>query len=433
MNIKSFLAIILLLLPFFGNSQNAWTLEQCIDTALVNNRRVKQQLLTKEARAIAYNQARQELLPNLNASAGQSFSFGRSLTAENIYQSANSSSTSFSVSTSLTLFDGLRIKHNIDARRADMNASEADLEKIHDDIIMSVTTAFLQVLMNKELLQIAKEQIQLTQKNIEQRESLVESGKMAEGELYELYAQEAQEELNIIQADNSLKLSLLDLAQILELSDFENLDIITPDDLITIDASILPADSVYRSALTHRPEIRGAEYRLESSERNVSIIKSSYYPSLSFGAQMGTDYYNLKGIENSSFSDQISNNLRESLGFSLQIPIFNRFDTRNRVRTAKLEVESSRIAIEDVKIELRKNIQQAYQNALAAKTRWIATQKSEMAVREAYRFVNQKYEAGRASQYELFQAKNNLTKTLSEQTQAKYEFAFRMRILEILK
>lgn len=424
---------VLLITSSFVSAQKPWTLQQCVDTALANNRNVKQQALTKKTKEIAYQQARQNLLPNLNASAGQNFNFGRSLAVNNTYQNTNSSQSSVGISSSLTLFDGLRMKYNIDARKADMYASDADLEKIKQDITMSVAAGFLQILLNKELLQIANDQLELTKTKIDQRKGLVSAGKMAEGEMYDLLAQEAKEDQSLIQAENTLKLSLLDLAQILELDHFEDLDVVAPENLSESDLQLLSADAVYESAITHRPEIKGAEFRLKSSEKNVLVNKADFYPFLSFGAQVGTGYYNLSGIANKSFNQQLKDNMTTILGLNLSIPIFNKFDVRNRVRTAQIGVQSSKLNVDNAKLELKKSIQQAYYNALGAKSRWQAAQKSEIASREAYRFTNQKYEAGRATLYELYQAKSNLTQVLSEQAQAKFEYFFRMKILELLK
>ena len=414
------------------NAQTALTLEQSIEIALENNRNIRQQELTRQAREIAFNQARQDLLPNLNASAGQNFMFGRSLNNDNVFQSANSSQTTFGISAGITLFDGLRLRNNIHLRRAEMQASEADLQKMKSDITLSVTAAFLQVLMNKELLQLAEEQLSLTQVRIEDRRALIESGRLPEGELFELQAQAAREEFNRVQADNSLRLSLLDLAQILELDDFRNLSVVMPENLNPNDILLPSAETVYENALQNRPEIRSAEYRLQSSERNVAIARSGFSPTLSLGGNFGTAYRNFSGFENNSFGSQLNENMSTGVGLNLQIPIFNRFEVQNRVRNAQLNVESSRISVENTHLELRKTIQQAYQNALAAKSRWNAAGQTEIAAREAYRFVSQRFENGRATQFELFQAKNNLTQALSEQTQAKFEYVFRVKILEIL-
>ena len=416
------------------SAQQQLTLEQCIAIALENNRNVKQQELNKQNREIAYNQARADLLPNLNASAGQNFVFGRSIGLDNTYQNTNSSQTSFSLGSDITLFDGLRMKHNIDARRADVNASQADLDKIRDDIVISVSTAFLQVLLNKELLQISEDQIELTNANIAQRSELIKNGKMAEGEIYELEAQKAKEELNRVQAESNLKLALLDLAQIMEIEDVSDLDIAAPPaEKLICESILLSSDVVYQNALINRPEISGANFRLESAQKEVLMSKAQLYPTLSFGANVGTGYYHMSNRTNDSFSSQMRNNMSNSVGFSLRIPIFNRFQVRNSIRTAQIAVENSRLEMDKTKLDLRKRIEQAYYNALGANSRWEAAKKSEIAGREAYRFAEQKFENGRANSYELFQAKNNLTQVLGEIAQAKYEYAFRLKILELLK
>ena len=418
---------------FALSAQQQYTLQECIEIALENNRNIKQQELNKQQKEIAYSQARADLLPNLNASAGQSFVFGRSIGYDNVYQNTNSSQTSFNIGSNITLFDGLRMKYNIDARKAEVFISEADLQKIQDDIVMSVSTAFMQVLMNKELLQISNEQIELTQTNLQRLNELVNSGKVARGELYEIEAQQAKEMFNQIQAENNLKLSLLDLAQIMEIKDFENFDVVVPNDILIDEDILLSPNIIYEAALIVRPEIRGAQYRVESSEKEIMIAKSAYYPSLSFGASMGSGYYNMNGRENASFGTQLKNNRSTSLGFSLNIPIFNKFQVRNRVKSAQLALENSRIEVDKTKIALRKQIEQAYYNAIGAESRWEAAQKSEVASKEAYRFAEQKYENGRGTSYELSQAKSNLANVLSDQAQAKYEYVFRLKILELLK
>ena len=429
-----YILLLLTVSTMFGlSAQHKYTLEKCVEIALENNRNIKQQELNNQQRQIAYSQARADLLPNLNASAGQSFVYGRSIGLDNVYQNTNSSQTSFNIGSNITLFDGLRMKYNIDARKAEMYISEADLERIQDDIVMSVSTAFLQVLMNKELIQIANDQIELTNTNLIRMNELVDNGKVARGELYELEAQLAKEEFNQIQAENNLKLSLLDLAQIMELEDFSNFDVVVPNDILVDESLLFSPTAIYQSALIARPEIRGAQYRVESSEKEILIAKSAYYPSLSFGASMGTGYYNMSGFDNATFSNQLKNNRSTSLGFSLSIPIFNKFQVRNSVKNAQIALEHSKLEVDKTKIELRKRIEQAYYNAVAAESRWRAADKSELASREAYRFAEQKYENGRGTSYELSQAKSNLANVLSDQTQAKYEYMFRLKILELLR
>ena len=436
MYIRQTITIALLLIGSIAPlaAQKRYTLMECIETALDNNRNIKQQELSRRQREIAYSQARADLLPSLNASAGQNFVFGRSIGLDNVYQNTNSSQTNFGIGADITLFDGLRMKHNIDARKAEMYASEADLEKMQDDIVMSVSTAFLQALLNKELLRIAENQLETTEADITRRQELVNSGKMARGELLEQEAQLATEELNRVQAESNLRLALLDLAQIMELEAFDDFDITAPpaESLIS-ETPLLASEAVYESALLNRPELRGMRYRLESSQKELLMARSQYFPTLSFGANMGTGYYNMSGRDNDAFHTQLRNNMSNSLGFNLRIPIFNKFQIRNSVQNAQLAIANTQLEMDKTRIDLRKKIEQAYYNAIGAKSRWEAAQKSVEASRESYRFAEEKYESGRANSYELFLAKNNLTRVLGEEAQAKYEYAFRLKILELLK
>lgn len=415
-------------------AQKQYTLLECIDIALENNRNIKQQEINRQQRELAYSQARAELLPSLNASAGQSFVFGRSIGIDNVYDNSNSSQTNFGIGADITIFDGLRMKHNIDARKAEMHASEADLEKIKDDIIMSVSTAFLQALLNKELLIISENQLESTSADYQRRLALVESGRLAEGELFEVEAQMAREELNRVQAENNLKLAILDLAQIMELESFNNFDIVAPSaETLINETGLIPSEAIYESALVNRPQIRSMQYRLESSEKEVLMARSQYFPTLSFGANMGTGYYNMSGRPNDTFSSQLRNNMSNSLGFNLRIPIFNKFQIKNNVSSARLAIANTQLELDKTKVELRKQIEQAYYNAVASASRWEAAKKSVEASNEAYRFTEEKHESGRANSYELFLAKNNQTQALGEEAQAKYEYAFRLKILELLK
>lgn len=429
-----FISISLLLFTSGVSAQKAWTLEQCIDTALANNRTIRQQQLAYKSKEIAYKQSKNDLLPDLNASLGQNFNFGRSLTSNNNYVNSNSQNTSFGVGSNLTLFDGLKMKYNIEAKKAELLAAGADVEKIEKDIILNVSTVFLQVLQNKELLKNAENQLQITKENIERRKQLIDAGKLAEGEIYELLAQEAKEELSRVQAENNVQLSLLDLAQVMNLDSSQSIDVVVPENLLSNELSVLSANEVYISAVQNRPEIKSAQYRLQSSEKNVNIAKSYYFPKLSLGANWGTGYYNMSNIQdNPSFGSQFKNNMQTSVGFSLSIPIFNKFQIRNQIESAKLDVENTKIEIDKTKLELKKNIEQAYYNAIAAKNRWESAQKSVKANEEAYRFASQKFEAGRANQYESNLAKTNLAQAISEQTQAKYEYVFRLKLLELMK
>ena len=225
---------------------------------------------------------------------------------------------------------------------------------------------------------------------------------------------------------------MLDLAQIIEYPNFETLDVIVPQNLLENELAMLNADAVLKNAVQNHPDVLVAQRKIESANTNIKMAQSLYYPTLGFGAQLGSGYYNLNSFPNDSFSKQINTNLSTTLGFNLNIPIFNKFETQSRVKTAKLNAAATSLQLETVKQQLQKTVQQAYQNALGAKANWDAAEQSVFASREALRFVERKYELGSASVYELYQAKNNMNVAESEIVQAKYEYVFRLKILELL-
>lgn len=428
------IGMILMLLPLMTgqiNAQQVLSLEQCVDSALTNNRKVKQQGLNVSNSAIEYEQARMDLLPNLNAQAGQNFRFGRSLNADNAYESVNSTQSSFGLNSGLMLFDGLRMKYNIEQKKTDMKTTEADLEKLKLDIEVNVTSAYYQVLLYKELLKNAEEQLTLTRQKKDRIKTMIKEGKVAEGEMFELVSMEARDELNQVQAKSNVNLAMLDLAQIIELKDFHRLEVQMPVDFAQ--SGLQSSEDILSSALKNRPEIQAAELRLESSKRGVDIARSALYPTLSFGASLGTGYYNLQGRLNDTFGKQIQDNLSTNLGFSLNVPLFNRMQTKNRIKSSELAVKNYELALEDTRLLLQKQIEQAYQNALAAQTRWSSATKSETVSREAYKYAELKYENGKSSIYELYQSKNSLSQSVSELAQAKFEFLLRLKILDLMQ
>lgn len=430
---KLYLVAVAMMMAVSLSAQHAYTLEECVAIAQKNNLDMRQQHLNEANRQLAYEQARHNLLPNLNASVGQNFVFGRSIGLDNTYQNTNSSQTSLGINSSVIVFDGLRMKHNIDARKADLLAAKADLRQMEDEIESAVTQAFMQVLLNKELLLLATEQQDLTKQSIAHRQELIASGRMAQGELYELEAQAAKEEQNSVQARNQLKLSLLDLALIMEVDDLESVDVVSPSaETLIAQQKLLPSAWVYDQAVQNRPELEASRHRTESAQKELLMAKAQQYPTISLGANLGTGYYKMSGRPNDSFSNQLRNNMSNAIGVSVQIPIFNRFQVKNAISQANLMVENSQLEMQRTSRQLRKKVEQAYQNAEAANSRWMAAQQSVRASQEAYRFADEKFKSGRATSYELFQAKNQLSQVLGEEAQAKYEYAFRLKMLQLL-
>jgi len=419
---------------FAQNNNNKWTLEECIRYATEHNIEIKQKKLIKENSEIDLNTARMSRLPDLNVTAGQEWDFGRSnKTSSGIYENQTASTTNLSISSSTTLFSGFRISNNIERCKLDLEASGQNLEKAKEDLALNIASVFLQVLLNKELLKVDEDQLSLSQFQVDRTEQLVEAGKVSASQLYDIKAQEAKDEVNVTQARNNLRLSLLDLAQKLELEHSVSFDIETPelgDIFVENIQSTLTPENIYNNAVGFKPQIKELELRQESTKSSLKIAQSGYIPTLSLDLGYDNEYFYNNSIQNKSFANQFKNNEGEYVVLNLSIPIFNRFAIRNQVRTAKLNIESQHLLLENEKKTLYKEIQTAYVNAISAQEKYRSTQKSVAASQESFRYAVERYQAGKASVFEFNEAKNQLGQSLSEQIQSKYDYIFTSKILD---
>ena len=283
---------------------------------------------------------------------------------------------------------------------------------------------------------MARLQVDFSAKQVEQTKALVDAGRQPLSELYNIKAQLAQDEVSLTEASNNVRLALLDLAQALELERLEaQFDVSAPeinDPVERYMSSILPPDDIYNRALAVKPQIREQELLLQSQQKQLRVAQAAYYPQLSFGASYSNGYYHYYtgDVESLPFSDQLNQNGRKTLGFTLTIPLFNRFQTRNVVRSARIAILNQQLQMDDTKKTLYKEIQQAYYNATAAQKKYQSAGKSVLAAREAFEYAENKYAAGKSTVYELNESKTQYAKSLAEEVQAKYEYVFRVKILE---
>ncbi len=416
-------------------AQQKWTLEECIQYAVEHNISVQQIELQRQNAEIDLNTSQMSRLPNLNASMGQDWSFGRTPTKSGLYENTNQSSTSLSISTSIPLFTGFRINNEIAQNKLTLEAATQNLEKAKEDLSLNIAYLYLEVLFKKELLSVAGQQAEYSREQVSKTKALVDAGKVPLSQLYDIEAQVSRDEVSVIEADNALKLALLDLAQSLELENEQGFDIYVPeiDNAISqYTSSVQPVGMVYSNALNVKPVVKAQEYYLESSKKTLEIAKSGYYPQLSLSAGYGVSYYYIyKGdVENNPFADQFRDNGREYVGLSLSIPIFNRFSTRNQVRSAKLNIINQELTLENTKKALYKDIQTAYLNATAAQEKYLASNKAVRASEESFKYAQERYEIGKSTVFEFNEAKNRLVQVQSEAIQAKYDYIFRAKILD---
>lgn len=413
-----------------------WTLEECINHAITNNIDLKQQEQQRASTEVDLNTSKNSWLPDLNASVGQNFDFGRSPSKDGVIVDRNSASSSANLYLSMPIFDGFKIKNDIAAKKLDLQAATETLNKAKEDLAIGVASYFLQVLYTKEIHNVAELQLDLTSRQLVRTEELVNAGRVPLSNLYDIKAQLAKDEASLVEASNNVNLALLDLAQALELerqsAQFE-IEAPTIEDAIEkYVSSIVPPTNVYDNAVAVKPQIKAQEYQLESSKKSLRIAQAGYIPKLNLNASYSSGYYHYSNSDqpNIPFSDQIKNNERKTIGFSLSIPIFNRFQVRNSVRSARINILNRELALENSKKVLYKEIQQAYYNATASQEKYIASSKAVDAGKEAFSYAEEKYKTGKSSVYEFNEAKTKYAQSLAEQAQAKYNFIFRAKILD---
>ena len=416
-----------------------WNLRECCDYAVEHNISIKQQQNACRQQELQLSTAKNSRLPNLSGSVGQSFSFGRGLTAENTYSNTNTSSTSFSLGTSVPIFTGFEIPNRIKLNQLNLEAATADLEKAKNDIRMQVAQAYVQILYDIEISDVAHRQIDIDSAQVARLQAFVANGKAAEAELSQQKATLASSRLTATQADNNTRLAVLALTQLLELPSPLGFDIVKPniDELTGIDglaglSSITP-DIIYAEALGVKPEILSQELKLKGTEHSIKIAQAGNLPTLSLNGSLGTNYYTTSGFKSDGFGTQLKNNFSQGIGLNLSVPIFNRFQTRNNIRNARIEQENQQLALDNTKKALYKEIQQVFYNALNAITKENSSREALQSSKDAFVLMQAKYENGKATITEFNEAKNKYLKAESDLVQARYENLYQHALIEFYR
>jgi outer membrane protein len=417
----------------FAQDKN-WSLEDCIQYALEHNLSVKQSQNNTAISAENLKEANMASLPNANASINQSHNSGFSIDPfTNSRKEQTVRSNNFSFSSGVTLFNGFRIKNAKKESIANFEASKLDLEKMKNDIAMNVALAYLQVLFNQELVTIAERQLATTAIQVDRLKELVDAGAMAKGNLLDVESQYAAEEQQLVNAQNQLDISRLNIMQLLELEAGQAFKVQKPEHLKVDQLLSNNSETVYQKALGIQPQIQAAEHRVSSSEYSLLQAKGNRYPTLSMNGSVSSFYSDASQTldgQSVPFSEQIDNNQSYTLSFSLQIPIFNRNQVNSSIARTQLSLENSKLLALQEKRTLRKNIEQAYADANAAMKQYLASDKAVAAFEESFSYMQERYNLGMVNTYEYNDAKNKYMKAESDRLQAKYDYAFKVRILD---
>lgn len=446
-----------------AETPSRWSLEDCIIYAHEHNIQVQQNIINKRIAEQDLKASKYSILPNLNGSATHIYNFGQTIDPfTNTFATSQVRSNQLSLSSSITLFDGLRNINNVKLNQAQLEANKYDVESIKNDISLNVANAYLTILFNIELGRNSERQLEVTKIQIDRIEKQVKAGTLPQGSLQEIQAQYASEELQLINAQNQLKLSKINLAQLLNLESSENFEIVEPNlnDFQGVSEMITPG-ALFETAVDIMPEIKRAEYNYYAAEKSKSLARGSYYPTLTLNGSIGSGYsganQELVGItdlgfqpngsittggdfvlsptfnrvlEDKPFSDQLDDNFNKSIGFRLSVPLFNGLNSRTNVQKAKLNAQSAELGLDNAKLQLRQNIETAHAEAVAALKRYKAAEKSVEALQTSFEYTNQRFSVGLVNYYDFNNEKNRLNNAQSELLQAKYEYIFKTKVLD---
>lgn len=459
------LILMILMFPVFGGAQErtVWSLEDCVNHALENNLRIQQQKLGVEVARENLQQSQANRLPSLNANASHNYNYGRMLDPiTNEFSTERVQTNNFSLSSGMTLFSGFQVRNNIERDRFDLLTREYDVATMENDISLAVASSYLQILFAREMVEMAANQLEISRQQVDRTAKLVDAGTLARGSLLTIQAQEATEELQLVNAENQLRTAYLDLMQFLDLREDVDFEVEVPEvELIPSETIEFSPMQIFDTAAQIQPSIISADMQVASAEKTHEIARGGRYPRLALSGSMATGYSEARlrvvdandldpkyagqtgsvealiapkftGVETEviPFRDQIDKNLNRSIGVFLQIPIFNNFQVRSNINRTQISLENSRLQRQIIRDQLYKIIEQAHQDAHAALQRYRATEKNVQALEESFRYTEQRFNVGMVNTIEYNDAKNRLSAAQSELLQAKYEYVFRVQVLD---
>ncbi len=415
-------------------AQSTWTLQQCIDYARQNNLQVKMEEIGVEQAQNIAKQSKWDIAPSVNAGLSHSMSWGRSVNLQTleIIKNKRSMSTSGNLSASATIFQGLSKTNTIKSNMTSLKIAEQQVEKVKNDITIQITRAYLQLLLSREIEKSALQSCRSTEEQVERTAKLVDAGSQAYSTLLEVKAQLANEKSQLVSASSDVRTNMLTLIQLLDLpADMaSSFDVVAPDS--TLSENLLPdgnAEGIYEQAL-ELPQVKIAEYSLEKSKFDYKAAWGRLLPSLSVQAGYGSYYTD---GQSGAFFTQFEHNKNPSLGFSLNIPIFNGLAARMGTRNARLAVRKSQLLLEVQKQSLFKEIQTAYNEAWNARERMKAAKENMRSIQESFTYTENKFNVGMMNATDYNIAKTNLFKAVSAYYQAKYQYLFELKILDFYK
>jgi len=445
-------------------------LRQCIDLALQNNIQIRQGQLTVQNADLQLRQSQYNLFPLLNFSANQQFSNGRVVDPfTNIAGTQQITQSSYQINSQVTLFNGNSLRNTIRQNDLTLQATQRELQGTQNNVSLTVTQNYLNVLTGREQLTVAQRQLEVTQAQLNRTQRLVDAGSLPEGNLYDLRAQVAQNEVDIVNAQNTLDLAKLGLLQAMNIPGGQTFEVETinvPDPAVTPYPETV--QQVYETALSFLPDIQGANLRIKAAATSVEVAKGALYPTVGMSGnltsffssaarnrniatgqiltQPSLQYYLINPLDNSrvpilqnfpetvptrfTYANQIQNNFNQSVAVFLRLPIFGNFQGRNRIVSARIQQRNTELQADNIRLQVRQQIEQAYTNLRASANRYTATKTQVTSLEQAFRIAESRFNAGAVNSVDYNISKTNLDRTRASLVQAKYDYVFRTKILD---
>ncbi|NVK50859.1 MAG: TolC family protein [Cyclobacteriaceae bacterium] len=434
---KLFVSFALIFGLFFeSNAQEVsgpFDLETAVEIALENNLTLKRSQLNQLSNEANLLQRKGSRFPTLNTGASSGYRWGRSINpVTNLFETQRIGNINLSMNSNLTLFAAGRINNSVNQAKTDLETGQYNIEATENSITLNIINLFINVVFNREQVKIAENQLKTTQEQLERTSKLVEAGSLPISDQLDLQAQNATNELEVINAQNALRISKLNLAQAMQIPFTEEFDVIEPQ--LEINQSLMATENptaIFNTAVEIMPEILAAQKSIESAEYGVKSAKGAFYPSLGVGANIFTNYVDrVFGLDRPSFGQQIENNLSQSVNLTLNIPIFTQFNNKSSLQRARVQRQLAEVSEIEAKNQLRQDIETAYNQALAAERSYQASLTRVESLEESLRIAQQRFDLGAINSVDFQVAQANYFNAQSDLLNAKYTYIFRVKVLD---
>ncbi|WP_462276602.1 TolC family protein [Ferruginibacter sp.] len=448
----------------FSQTITSYNLKSCIDMALANNIAAKQNQLKEDAAAINFNQAKYDRLPNVSAGINYGINNGRSIDPyTNGYINQQLSSSSANLTASVPVFKGLQTQRTIEQNSLNYQAAKQENQQEKDNLTLSVILAYLQVLNNEDVLDLTKKQAGVTQKQVERLTTMNTEGAIAPATLSDMQGQYAADQLGVVNAANALELSKLSLSQLMNIPYSKQMELSREGLDMSVQEYAGTADEIYNTALQKLSMVKAADLRMQAAGKAVQVAKSALYPTISLFGQLNSNYssaartslatgvtdiattdyvvvngnnipvitkqtnYNSQKI---GYFSQLNNNLNTYFGVSMQVPIFSAFQTRSRIKLARIDEKNTKYVADNTKILLRQAVEQAHLNMLTSFDKYKLLDGQVTAFKESFRAAEIRFNLGAMNSVDYLVIKNNLDRANVNFTIARYEYLLRTKVLD---